>query len=308
MPVERIITSDSSVDDETLTDSGFYWREEAGLKALVCRPLELAGFINAFSTRLGGVSNLNNLEDGRQARSGTDLNLAGFDDDLAGNIFENRRRFMNLFPDDLKLSTVWQVHGIDIKVIRKEVDANETETRSDAIISQLKNLLVGVKTADCVPVLIGDERSGSYAAVHAGWRGTVGGIVAKSIDRMMQEFNTNPNDIWAAIGPAACGKDYEVGEEVIEAFSTAFESADQLFKHTRPGHALIDLHQANREQLISRGVPRVQILTAPFCTMERNDLFFSYRIEKQKFGRTGRLLSVIGSASSLSFNSAYERE
>ncbi|QYO65416.1 peptidoglycan editing factor PgeF [Leptolyngbya sp. 7M] len=293
--MDRIITSNSSVDDETLAESGFYWRDEAGLRALICEPLKEAGFINAFSTRLGGVSNLNNLEDGRQAGFGTDLNLAGFDDDLAENIFENRRRFMNLFPGDLKLSTVWQVHGTDIKIIRNEVDADETETRSDAIISQVKNLLVGVKTADCVPVLIGDERTGSYAAVHAGWRGTVGGIVTLTIDRMMQEFDTDPNDIWAAIGPAACGRNYEVGQEVIDAFSSAFEAADHLFKQTRPGHAFIDLHQANREQLTSRGVPPAQIFTAPFCTMERSDLFFSYRIEKQKFGRTGRLLSVIGS-------------
>ncbi|MEO7658731.1 MAG: laccase domain-containing protein, partial [Pyrinomonadaceae bacterium] len=107
MPIETIIKQSSvvgsrwSADDEgTLAESGFFWRERGDVKVLVCRALDDAGFVNAFSTRLGGVSP---FPDG-------DLNLAGFDEDLAENIAENRRRFMSVFGNDLELATVWQVH------------------------------------------------------------------------------------------------------------------------------------------------------------------------------------------------------
>jgi copper oxidase (laccase) domain-containing protein len=80
----------------------------------------------------------------------------------------------------------------------------------------------------------------------------------------------------------------------IDAFGDAFADAGEYFSATRDGHALIDLHEANRRQLLTLGVARSNIFTAPFCTMEHTNLFFSYRIEKERFGKTGRLLSVIG--------------
>ncbi|HEX8637604.1 MAG TPA: laccase domain-containing protein, partial [Pyrinomonadaceae bacterium] len=81
---------------------------------------------------------------------------------------------------------------------------------------------------------------------------------------------------------------------VIDAFAKKFQASEQLFASTRPGHALIDLHRANREQLLSIGAQEENIFNAPLCTMERTDLFFSYRREKNLYGKTGRLLSVIG--------------
>jgi copper oxidase (laccase) domain-containing protein len=80
----------------------------------------------------------------------------------------------------------------------------------------------------------------------------------------------------------------------IDAFASAFEGSEKYFQQTRDGHALVDLHLANKDQLLSCGVPLDAICIAPFCTMDRPDLFFSYRLEKKKFGKTGRLLSVIG--------------
>ncbi|HLA95355.1 MAG TPA: laccase domain-containing protein, partial [Pyrinomonadaceae bacterium] len=96
-----------SADEETLAESGFYWRERGGVKVLVCRALEDAGFANGFSTRVGGVS----------AFPENSLNLAGFDEDLAGNIYENRRRFLNVFDGEFKLATAWQVHGDGVKTV-----------------------------------------------------------------------------------------------------------------------------------------------------------------------------------------------
>ena len=83
---------------------------------------------------------------------------------------------------------------------------------------------------------------------------------------------------------------------MIEAFEKTFEQSEKYFKETRAGHALIDLHLANKDQLLSAGIEPENIYTAPFCTMERPDLFFSYRLEKSRYGKTGRLMSVIGRA------------
>lgn len=261
------------------------------MKVLICKPLEGAGFANGFSTRLGGVSTLQPAE-----TSGTELNLAGFSEDSAEKIHENRRRFLAAFDRPYKLALAWQVHGDAIRVVRSIEEAGDSDERVDAVASDLENVLVGVKTADCVPVLLGDPRTRSFAAVHAGWRGTAQSIVKKAIAKMVEDFGTDPGDLLATIGPAASGRCYEVGQDVIDAFAANSPAAatEAYFKPTRPGHALVDLHLANRDQLIASGVSDKNIFTAPFCTISRTDLFFSYRIEKSKHGKTGRLLSVIG--------------
>ena len=251
---------------------------------LVCRPLEEAGFANGFSTRPGGVS----------AFPENSLNLAGFDEDLAGNIYENRRRFLEVFEGDFQLATAWQVHGDGVKIIKSQKDVDNSEERFDGLVSGMRGVLVGVKTADCVPVLIGDTKTGSFGAIHAGWRGTVRSIVVRGIEAMQREFDSDPAEMIAAIGPAACVKNYEIGQDVIDEFEAAFDGAAKYFHPTSPGHAKIDLHLANKDQLLSCGVPMDRIHTAPLCTMERSDLFFSYRKEKKLYGKTGRLLSVIG--------------
>ena len=279
MPVEMIMD-----DAETLANSGFYWRERDGVKVLICKPLEDAGFVNGFSTRFGGVSDFPQ----------NSLNLAGFDEDSAENIYENRRRFLDVMGGDLKLTTAWQVHGDGVKVVKDHTDADNSEERFDGLVSQMPGILVGVKTADCVPVLVGDRVKKAFAAVHAGWRGTVGSIVVRAIEKMQEKFGSEPKDFIAAIGPAAGCSNYEIGQDVIEAFASSFEGSEKYFSPTRDGHALVDLHLANKDQLLSCGVPLESIYTAPFCTMERPDLFFSYRLEKKKYGKTGRLLSVIG--------------
>jgi copper oxidase (laccase) domain-containing protein len=100
----------------------------------------------------------------------------------------------------------------------------------------------------------------------------------------------------AAIGPAANVCCYEIGSEVIDLFKERFPQSDRCLKSTRDGHALIDLPQVNRDQLISAGLLPERIHIAPLCTMDRTDLFFSYRHEKKLNGRVGRLMSVIGKA------------
>jgi YfiH family protein len=173
-------------------------------------------------------------------------------------------------------------------------DAEEGNQKMDALVSNVENVLVGVKTADCVPVLLGDPRARAFAAIHAGWRGTVNSIVLNAVAKMRELYGTDPADLIAAIGPAATCRNYEIGQEVIDAFRENFPDSGHLFTPTRENHALVDLHAANREQLLSVGVSPENIDIAPLCTIERTDLFFSYRKEKKLCGKTGRLMSVIG--------------
>lgn len=232
------------------------------------------------------------------------LNLAGFNEDSAENILENRRRFLKLFGADetqWTLAGCWQVHGSDVRHIEKLADAKPAEDARgdtvycDALVSNVPGVMLGVKTADCVPILMGDPKTGACAAVHAGWRGTFAGIVFHAIERLMKEYKSEPADLRVAIGPAAAACCYEVGSEIIDGFQERFPYANSLFTPTREGHARLDLLKANHNQLTSAGVESNRIHTAPFCTMDRTDLFFSYRREKNKFGKVGRLMSVIGS-------------
>ena len=279
-----------TIMDSDLERAGFYWREVDGVRALVCAPLEDDGFTNGFSTRFGGVSPMPDKA----------LNLAGFNEDAAENILENRRRFLKLFGGSWSLAGCWQMHGTDVRVVRDATEARPAENATgdtiycDVVISNAPHVLAGVKTADCVPILIGDPKTGSFAAVHAGWRGTFAGVVLYAVERLTKEYQAQPENFRVAIGPAAAACCYEVGSEVINGFKERFPAADDLFTPTRNGHACIDLLKANRDQLIAVGVKDERIHTAPLCTMCRTDLFFSYRREKQVHGKVGRLMAVIG--------------
>jgi YfiH family protein len=278
------------IEDSELHSAGFYWRETEGVRALVCAPLEAQGFVNGFSTRMGGVSPM---------PAGA-LNLAGFHEDTAENILENRRRFLKLFPGQWSLAGCWQVHGRDVRIVKDAADARPAENTlgetvyCDAVVSSAQAVLAAVKTADCVPILIGDSRSGAFAAIHAGWRGTLAEIAGYALGRMIDEYQTRSSDVVAAIGPAAAGCCYEVGGEVIESFRTKFAEADSLFLPTREGHARIDLVKAIVNQLVAAGVGKECIYSAPLCTICKTELFFSFRREKKLYGKVGRLMSVIG--------------
>jgi polyphenol oxidase len=281
---------DTITNELELERAGFYWRAVDGVRALVCAPLEEDGFTNGFSARLGGVSPMPHGA----------LNLAGFNEDAAENILENRRRFLKLFAGDWRMADCWQVHGTDVRLVKNTPDAQPAEKTSgekvycDAVVSDASRVLAAIKTADCVPILIGDTKTGSFAAVHAGWRGTFAGIALYALERLTKEYNAQPHDLRIAIGPAAASCCYEVGSEVIDGFRERFPEVDDLFIATREGHARIDLLKANRNQLIAAGVDSGRIHIAPLCTMCRTDLFFSYRREKNVHGKVGRLMAVIG--------------
>lgn len=264
----------------------FSFRHVNNLRLLVCDPIERAGFKNAFSARLGGVSPL----------PADALSLGNFRQDERGNVIENRRRFLSaLGAADWTLVTAKQIHSADVRFIGGVEDAQSEPTVCDALTANMSRVLLAVQTADCLPILIADERSGAFSAVHAGWRGTLAGIVARTVERMQQEHGSRPEELRAALGPAISAAIFEVGPEVLAEFKARFDYAEELISDLQPnGKGHLNLNLANVRQLIDCGLREDRIYDSALCTWLRNDLFFSYRRERGAEKPVGRLMGVIG--------------
>lgn len=266
----------------------FALEQNNGLLLLVCEPLARLGFTHAFSTRAGGVSPLP-----KDA-----LSLGNFSQDERANVLENRRRFLQaLNAADWQLVTARQIHSADVRTVCDIEDASCEPRLGDALTANLPRTLLAVQTADCMPILLACERTGACAAVHAGWRGTLAGIVARTIESMQQAHGTQPADLHAALGPAISQAVFEVGPEVLTAFAEQFDYADELISDRQAnGKGHLNLNQANWRQLLAAGLRAERIYDCGLCTYLRNDLFFSYRRERGAEKPVGRLLSVIGRA------------
>ena len=266
--------------------SHFQFRASDGLELLICEPLERIGFTNAFSTRGGGVSPLPQ----------SSLSLGNFSQDEGANVRENRRRFLAaLGASDWTLVTARQIHSTDVRTVADRDDARAEPQPGDALIANLADVLLAVQTADCLPILLADPRSGAAAAVHAGWRGTLGGIVARTVKEMQLRFGTRPADLYVALGPAIGPCCFEVGPEVIAQFHAEYPYAEDLTSHPQAnGKANLNLNLANRRQLIDAGVADERIFDCKLCTVCHNHLFFSYRRERGAEKPVGRLMGVIG--------------
>jgi len=264
----------------------FVFREVGQVKLLTCEPLIRAGFRNAFSTRLGGVSSLPHEA----------LSLGNFRQDSRENILENRRRFVSaLQSEDWGLVTANQIHSADVRVVRDAFDAQAEPTACDALTANVARTLLAVQTADCMPILLVDERTRAFAAIHAGWRGTLNCIVSRTLEQMQQSFGTRPAEVMAAFGPAISDCCFEVGPEVAAQFDEAFTNAAGIFSNPKPdGKVHLDLRQVNRDLLCAAGIREDVIYDCELCTACRTDLFFSYRRELGSERPVGRLMGVIG--------------
>lgn len=156
----------------------------------------------------------------------------------------------------------------------------------DALLTDQPGLMLGVWTADCVPVLLADRARRAVAAVHAGWRGVVLGLISEVVSAMRERFGSTAQDLVAALGPAICGRCYVVGPEVSGLFQRWFPERDDLTRQTT-----IDLREACRRQLIECGLPPAQIAVSDLCTSCRPEEFFSYRRDREP---AARMLSAIG--------------
>jgi YfiH family protein len=261
--------------------------------------------VHGFSTRPGGES----LSNGTKA-----LNLGFTDWDSRANVLANRKKLLEtLRGSRMQIIALRQIHSDMIYVI--EAVPREI-LRGDAAITPVPGLLLSVQTADCVPILLADKKRRVVAAVHAGWRGTLRRIAAKTVGRMQMIFGTQPADVIAALGPGIARCCYEVGQEVAKAYASQFSQAREWFdgpfdklveeddpnrlpwlSMAPPGHeprvlrVHLDLLTANRAILMEAGVLSRHISVSELCTICRTDLFFSYRREAS---HTGRMMAVIG--------------
>jgi YfiH family protein len=286
--------------------------EQSKINILRAAPLnKFPWLVHGFSTRAGGSSRAY----GRKA-----LNLGFTKEDSKAAVERNRAAFLrqvgahydkdrsNRWP----LITLRQIHS---DIIHCVDSPSLSQLAGDGLITAIPGLLLGIQTADCVPIILADPKDRAIGVFHAGWRGTIKRIVEKGVGEMRRHFGSSPHNLKAAIGPCIHGCCYEVGEEVRAKFESQFAYAAKLFREVEepdpvrekypmlfltaraPGHSILpkkiflDLVEANRQQLLAVGVPAKSIQASPLCTSCHTDLLFSYRAEK---GKTGRMMAVAG--------------
>lgn len=270
----------------------------------------LPWLMHGFSTRIGGNTTTYKPDDPGE------LNLGFTASDPKENVLANRQLFVSTVAGStLPLVTLKQIHSSISHVVNKANAADEASLEGDGIMTNEPGILLGIQTADCIPVLVADRKNHAVAAFHAGWRGTVKRIVEQGVGRMRLEFGSQPEDLTAAIGPGISACCYAVGEEVHSEFESQFRYAQELFSEVydsdpikekypmlfltarAPGHSNLgpslhlDLIEANRRQLLDAGLSAENIFVQGDCTSCRTDRYFSHRAEH---GFTGRSLSVVG--------------
>jgi len=232
----------------------------------------LGGLRHGFSTRRGGVST------GRYAT----LNVGGKWGDDPEHIAHNRRRLAAAGGFDWsRLYTAKQVHGARVAlVVESTLRERVAETEADVVVSAVPGVVVGVYTADCVPILVADDE-GRVAAAHAGWRGTVAGVANAAVEALVS-IGARRERLRAALGPSICAHCFEVGEEVAAEFERLTPSAVVRADGQKPH---VDLWEANRLLLAASGIPENAIDAAPPCTMCEAERFFSFRRDGDGIGQ-----------------------
>lgn len=190
--------------------------------------------------------------------------------------------------------SVKQVHGTEVLVVDRPVGAGDRfDGGWDALVTDQPHIMVAVRTADCVPVLVHDARRRVVAAIHAGWRGTVAGIVPKTLALMRTRFGSEGDDLCVSIGPSAGVCCYEVDAPVLDPIRRSAVVLDAVLRDQRGDRARLDLKALIRQQAVGYGVPAEQITAVNLCTLCHEDLFFSYRREGKVIGT---MVSAIGLA------------
>ena len=181
-----------------------------------------------------------------------------------------------------------QTHSCTIKNV---VEVPKTEfAETDALITSEKGICICIQTADCVPVILYDPQKHVAAAIHAGWRGTVGKIVQHAVNKLVAEFGTLPKNIIAAIGPSICSEIYEIGGEVADEVSRSLPFAEKVLKMGSKEKFHFNLWEANRMLLINSGLHAGNIEILAKCSFLEKSLYFSARRDGSE---TGRMVSGI---------------
>ncbi len=258
-----------------------YLQFPALLKTGVCRHL--------FSTRIGGVS---------KGDLGS-MNLSYTRGDKKENVDENYRRIAQVLEcsvNDFVLTH--QTHTTNVRVVT-EMDRGKGIVKErdyedvDGLVTNIPGIVLSTFYADCVPLYFVDPVKKAIGLSHSGWRGTVNKMGKVTIEKMVEEYGSNPADMIAAIGPSICVDCYEVSMDVAEEFLHAFSHADNLSRIVIPKNeekAMLDLWQANLAVLLEAGMKEEHIFLPDICTSCNKELLFSHRASNGRRGNLGAFL------------------
>lgn len=241
------------------------------MKPLILKSFVLSQFqeiVHGISTKVGPLNDFN-------------FNLGNTIDANEDIIKTNRKIFFNsLGVDENKVVFQQQVHSNNFSF----VDNSKFIKENDALITNQKNLFLVVTVADCIPILFYDKQNQITGVVHAGWRGTKSEILRLTMEYALTQLNLNRETTYFYFGPSICPKCFEVDEDVASLFTSNFVRKKEK-KFT------IDLPQINLQFLVDLGFKKSNIQISNLCTFELENLFHSYRRDKEK---SGRMLGVIG--------------
>ncbi len=251
----------------------FHWTSEAWGPALRCRPLEAIA-PHLFTTRHLQLSSPADVAALAHAIGARDI------------------------------AQLTQVHGHGVVTVREGTAAPDPRPEADALVSDAVWTAVAVRAADCVPILMADQRTGVVAAVHAGWRGTAAGAAGAAVAALGREFGSRPADVVVAIGPHIGSCCYDVGPDLVDAFAAAGHPRhliDRWFVAPPPPRGSrerpplrLDVGGANRDQLVLAGVPEDRIYDSALCTAMHLDVLTSYRAERDHAGRLAGIIRRAG--------------
>ena len=214
-----------------------------------------------------------------------DICIKSKENNMQNIVSENKKIICKYLKiDEKNLITPSQTHTANIDIA---IESKSEYPDTDALILRDKNLGIFLNFADCTPVILYDEKQNIGAIAHAGWRGTAQRIAPLTVLKMINEFNSQAEDIISIIGPAIGFCCYNVGEEVYEKLSKTVKNFNGL-SEIRQGNIYVNLKNINKQQLTEAGIKRIDV--CPYCTVHNNDLFFSYRNEN---GTTSRHSAVL---------------
>lgn len=241
----------------------------------------LDGVAHGFFGRQGGVST------GELASLNCGL---GSNDDPA-LIAENRRRVTEAALPGAALTGLYQVHGNSCIIVDEDSDL-AARPEADALATRTPGILLGILTADCVPVLFADAEAGVVGAAHAGWKGALAGVTDATI-AAMESLGASRASIAVAIGPCIARASYEVDNDFAQRFTADDPANERFFAAGRPGHAMFDIAAYVAARVAAAGVKRIAIGGQDTYALPQD--YFSYRRACHKNENSyGRQLSVIG--------------
>jgi hypothetical protein len=234
---------------------------------------------HAVFTRRGGIS----------PEPWASLNVGGLRGDEPDRVYQNRVlafNSMNRSPESVY--DVWQVHSADVIFTTGRRPTSVRHRKADAILTDRPEVTLFMRFGDCVPILLHDPVRRVVGIAHAGWMGTVNGIVTETVKTMQSVYGSNSENILAGIGPSIAVHHYEVGPEVVEQAEAAFglEASELLVRNGESTH--FDLWRANQILLENEGVRNIEI--SGLCTACDLQNWYSHRGE---FGNTGRFGALI---------------